>query len=255
MTSRQIVWIAIGIVTLWLAFTAGIYAIGGSWPERGTIGDSFGAVNALFSGLAFGGVIIAIVLQGQELKSQRVEFRHQAFESAFFQLLRLHVDILQSLSVQLNPNGEVYRARQAFTMALGEVEGMYSDAVSDDAPHDKRLRAANVLYLSVCHSPTADFGHYFRNLYHIVKFIHETPIELEGLSEDSAKRRYTGFVRAQLSQDELGLLFYGGLRDDGGSKFKPLIERYSLLHELRLSPKMDKLANHYEVGAFGEGNP
>ena len=43
------------------------------WTERGTFGDMFGAVNALFSGLAFAGVIIAIFLQRKELEFQREE--------------------------------------------------------------------------------------------------------------------------------------------------------------------------------------
>jgi hypothetical protein len=43
------------------------------WSERGTFGDMFGAVNALFSGLAFAGVIYAIYLQTKELKLQRIE--------------------------------------------------------------------------------------------------------------------------------------------------------------------------------------
>ncbi|MCD9491387.1 hypothetical protein GLP30_11840 [Photobacterium phosphoreum] len=40
---------------------------------RGTIGDMFGAVNALFSGFAFLGVIYAILLQRTELALQREE--------------------------------------------------------------------------------------------------------------------------------------------------------------------------------------
>lgn len=40
---------------------------------RGTIGDMFGAVNALFSGFAFLGVIYAILLQKTELSLQREE--------------------------------------------------------------------------------------------------------------------------------------------------------------------------------------
>ncbi|MEG3753108.1 hypothetical protein [Psychromonas arctica] len=43
-------------------------------PEnRGTIGDMFGVVNALFSGFAFLGVIYAILLQRTELSLQREE--------------------------------------------------------------------------------------------------------------------------------------------------------------------------------------
>ena len=44
-----------------------------NWTERGTFGDSFGAINSLFSGLAFGGIIYTILLQRKELKLQREE--------------------------------------------------------------------------------------------------------------------------------------------------------------------------------------
>jgi len=41
--------------------------------QAGTFGDMFGAVNALFSGWAFAGVIVAILMQMEELKLQRQE--------------------------------------------------------------------------------------------------------------------------------------------------------------------------------------
>src|SRR5690606_12601089 len=41
--------------------------------ERGTFGDMFGGLNALFSGFAFVGVIVAILMQSSELKLQREE--------------------------------------------------------------------------------------------------------------------------------------------------------------------------------------
>lgn len=44
-----------------------------NWSDRGTFGDAFEAVNALFSGLAFAGLIYTIVLQKEDLKIQRNE--------------------------------------------------------------------------------------------------------------------------------------------------------------------------------------
>ena len=38
----------------------------GNWEKRGQFGDMFGAVNALFSGLAFAGLIITLILQRNE---------------------------------------------------------------------------------------------------------------------------------------------------------------------------------------------
>lgn len=41
--------------------------------RRGTYGDTFGMVNSLFTGLAFGGVVITLLLQLRELHDQRQE--------------------------------------------------------------------------------------------------------------------------------------------------------------------------------------
>lgn len=59
------------VFVLWLAGGAIVYFV---WPDNhGSVGDMFGAVNALFSGLAFLGVIVAIWMQNEELQLQRVE--------------------------------------------------------------------------------------------------------------------------------------------------------------------------------------
>ena len=50
--------------------------------QRGTFGDQFGAVNALFSGLAFAGLIYTIILQRHDLKLQRRDLRLQREELA-----------------------------------------------------------------------------------------------------------------------------------------------------------------------------
>lgn len=60
-------------VMLWLVILlfGGNFCImftGLSDAERGTFGDQFGAVNALFSGLAFAGLIYTIILQRKDLK-------------------------------------------------------------------------------------------------------------------------------------------------------------------------------------------
>lgn len=59
----------VGVVIYQLGFALG----GDAWALRGQFGDMFGAVNALFSGLAFAGVIIAVILQKRELALQRRE--------------------------------------------------------------------------------------------------------------------------------------------------------------------------------------
>lgn len=52
----------------------------GLWWLLGSNENGYESVNALFSGLAFGGVIVAIVLQSQELRLQNEELRLQRQE-------------------------------------------------------------------------------------------------------------------------------------------------------------------------------
>lgn len=66
----------------WAALGIAIYYGLPDWPSRGQFGDVFGAVNALFSGLAFAGVVYAIVLQRRELALQREEMELSRKEPA-----------------------------------------------------------------------------------------------------------------------------------------------------------------------------
>lgn len=61
------------VLIIWVLSTVLILFGLDNWSERGTFGDLFGAVNALFSGLAFAGLIYTIVLQKQDLELQRNE--------------------------------------------------------------------------------------------------------------------------------------------------------------------------------------
>lgn len=57
-------WVLSGIITYYAA---------SNWSDRGTIGDMFGAVNSLFSGLAFAALIYTIIMQREEIKMNREE--------------------------------------------------------------------------------------------------------------------------------------------------------------------------------------
>lgn len=76
MTHRGIVWLAVvGIVGTQIAVGIFSYMVFPDWGTRGQFGDMFGVVNTLFSGLAFAGVIYAILLQRQDLALQREELK------------------------------------------------------------------------------------------------------------------------------------------------------------------------------------
>ncbi len=72
------------------------------------------------------------------------------------------------------------------------------------------------------------FDHYFRHLYRIIKFIDKNKA-----LNDKEKYAYISIVRATLSRFELVWLYYNCLFGVGKPKFKPLIEKYALLKNLR----------------------
>ena len=92
--------VGVAIFATWLLVTSFVLHL--APQEFGTIGDSFGAVNALFSGLALAGVIVAIQLQHVELEETRKVLREQhsemelqakrgqqeEFDSRFFEVVR-----------------------------------------------------------------------------------------------------------------------------------------------------------------------
>ena len=81
------------IFVLWCVTALTLIMVFGKPDSAGTFGDLFGSINALFSGLAFLGVILAIFLQREELIEQRREIRasreaHQKSAAALADQLR-----------------------------------------------------------------------------------------------------------------------------------------------------------------------
>jgi hypothetical protein len=90
------------ILGLQMATGAAIYFAFDDWADRGTFGDMFGAVNALFSGLAFAGVIYTILLQRHELALQRKELeltREELSRSADAQAAQAQLQMQQHVRV------------------------------------------------------------------------------------------------------------------------------------------------------------
>jgi len=82
-----------------------LYWKGGDYEQRGTFGDMFGSVNAVFSGLAFAGIILAIFMQKKELESQREELRDTRSEFKINRLTNIIFKQIEYLNSQLDQIG------------------------------------------------------------------------------------------------------------------------------------------------------
>ncbi|MBI1731904.1 MAG: putative phage abortive infection protein [Gammaproteobacteria bacterium] len=261
---------AVSLRVFWLA-VAGVFAAWGLvWvfmlplEGRGTIGDMFGVVNALFSGLAFTGIIYTVLLQSRELQLQRRELsltrvelegqklqlaaqnetlRRESFEHTFFALLRLQNDILAAMDLR-GPEGQSVRGRDCFRQFCGRFRVCYTE-YADQHPRSMESERINAAYLRFFDENQAELEHYFRSLYNTVKFVK--------ISDVKEKRFYTNLIRSQLSSYEVVLLFYSCLSDFGRDRFKPLIEEFALLEALPRALLINSTEHLllYEAGAFG----
>ena len=66
-------WIAAAVLASHVVYGFVVAWVFDCWGNQGLFGDMLGGLNTFFSGLAFAGVIIAILIQREELKLQREE--------------------------------------------------------------------------------------------------------------------------------------------------------------------------------------
>lgn len=232
MTSRD--YKLIGAV---LAFFA-IYTIailGSTWPieemsvaKSGVFGDSFGALTALFSGLAFAGLLTTIWQQKEDIALTRKEIRDQHFDNILFRMLEMHNNIVTDIDLRAGAGLKGFQegyllstGRDCFENFHKDLKRIYLEKSKEEHSLEEIL---NNTYEAFWNLRKKDLGHYFRNLYNIFKFIKNSNIE--------DKKTYSNLVRAQLSDYELSILFYNCVSKYGRERFKPLIEEFHILNNL-----------------------
>lgn len=165
--------------------------------------------------------------QRQQFKIQNESIQRQAFESSFFQLLNLHNQIVNAM----RDTDPFDQSKESFGRACFEQWYKYAKKMNFvDENENVRVVDGVGRYMWLYNRLQGELGHYFRNLYHVIKFVKESDVlkNVDAAIEYKNRRRYTSLVRATLSQFELAMLFYNGVGDHG-DKFKPLIEEFGLL--------------------------
>lgn len=255
-----IIFVLVLVLVLWSMYPTWSYwykniFYNARFVEMGVFGDSYGALNTLFSAFAFIGIIASILFQSQELelnreelkrtraefetqgeqfKQQTVALNKQVFENTFFQLIVMSNKVKDSIA-----KGHGFKeAYEKFTSK----EYRNKDGNSS-------LSEIN-LYLKLHNEFDGALGFYYRNVYQILKFIDENDnISLKD------KKSYSNYLRAQLSQYELYFLFYNCLSELGNEKFKPYIEKYEFLEHLSQSLFIGGgYITKYNVTVFGTSN-
>ena len=204
-----------------------------------------------------------ISLQREQIRQATQIFRKQSelqnqqmFETSFFNLLNIHNNILSVINVTKFRNAkinyrsyppsfeEVHNSEMERHVIIGrdcfvEFQKRFSLYYNDDDPSLSIIDIINKAWAELYKNDGTDLRHYYRNLYHIFKYIDDA------ILENNIKKKYAKIVASQLSDSELFMLIYNCLSFHGKEKFKPLIEKYGVLssfeRSLLIHPNHDDL--------------
>lgn len=273
--------LGISVFGIWLSYIyVGKLSVGSDvMTARGVFGDSWGGVNAIISAFAFAGVIVTLYLQNRDLNLQRKEMarqreefekenetlKQQRFENLFYNMLNLQQEIVAGLRYEyteeeyvLVPSGvdappvqdkrkvnRVVTGRDVFryTFERAEIYLAERDQFNQRIVVNGYRGFLNAMGLSEYDEtwiPTI-FDHYFRHLYKIIQFVDD-----QGFSFSEAYQ-YVALLRGTLSRYELVWIYYNAL-NPVFHKFQELIEKYSLLKNMRedLLTRSKEMLTYYE---------
>ncbi len=232
-----VIWAIFSIIVLGLVYTDFKVMI---LPNFGILGDSFNIITSLFTGLAFAGVIVSVVLQTQELEESRKELAKQAkhlgkqqqemvsqsFDNKFFQMLKMFNTNLEHFSA--------YDSRYDSSKKAGYVKGKATIGGILYRFNEKSILSFDKKFKNLIEGEdSATVKTYCISLYQILKYVDEkTPTK----APTKEAKRYSNILRAQLSPDELILLMYNAIGviplSGSGEEYKKLLEKYAFLEHL-----------------------
>lgn len=241
LTSKWLI-IVISAVVAWVAVIVlsglGWNPFGANWNfgNTGTFGDSFGPLSACMAALAAMSAISALNSQREEIT--RLKEREQSedershkgdFERTFFQLLQALREIISSIDIE--GSGSTKQGQDAFR------------AIVYFYRNSNPSRDPSAAWARTYSKYRNDLGHYFRFLYHLIKFVDE---------DDGIDRYfYVRLIRASLSDSEFFLVALNCAYGEGYDRFKPLVEKYAFLHNLSADYRVNhQLEDLFKVGAF-----
>lgn len=226
------------------------YKISEKAADWGTFGDFIGGtLNPTLAFLSFLALLQTIKIQSKELKETKKATRDSAsalqeqsrsiklqnFENTFFNMLNLHNEIINNITIE--EKYDFYYTSDKCEKVSISYKKLENIKTKRKAIEEICSMITNFMIVKnsfrkfpktydLCHEVFQDIlGHYFGNIYQILKFI-STSQNIDN------KRKYSDLFRAQFSSDELQLLFYHCTGSMGNRGFKKYIEEFEFFEHL-----------------------
>jgi len=245
------------IVSIWIISLL----ILGIWVSNGNeIGDSFGAVNALFSGLALAGIILTILMQKDELKLQRRELeltryememtrkefvtqnqtmKLQQFENTFFQMLNMFYQSTEKLKYRNLDDRyvgkeifEVYNKNMDFLIRNKAEENINIEIFNRGEYNPKVEKEILILGGEDILSCINEVQGWYNNAIYSYYTTFITILKLIRNSQVDNKIFYASILQSNLSVKEKIVIFYKCISEDEFNEFNVLVEELNILGDL-----------------------
>jgi hypothetical protein len=221
--SKWLIGIAIFLV-LFSFFSPLVFTRNGfiDFSKTGPIGDTIGGIMNPFVGIASIIVMfLAFYMQFKANKMMQFQFEKNQFENQFFEMLKTHKEnsnLLISTHYETEEGkgfGEEAAHRQwletrkkGFDFLVDRINQSYEDLKKQNPKRNKK----DNFHVAYKNNWEDSFGHYFRHLFLIVKFIVSKP---DNFLTYEDKRNYLRILRASLSTCEQIFLYYNWLSGYG----------------------------------------
>lgn len=190
------------------------------------------------SAIATGIMAVATFITIRNSKKQFVELQRQNFENALFSLLdrleKIHNQVKYQVGIDAISIGS-----DGFTSAWNDFKRrmdieLYQDDNSprfqerfrtEESKKDITLTRTN--YFLLIENKVTDFISYFNSLLTVIKYIDTSAFPIDD------KRKYMTFVSSQLTEIDVLWLFYVCALDERFSDLKRLVEKWSLLKNIK----------------------
>jgi len=279
-TTKSFVSFGLVALAIWISIIVasglGWNPFGAHWnfTNSGAFGDSFGPISAFMASLAALSAVAAYREQKNEIirlrerermederrdqedaerrRQERADLKQKAraealdqkryveelaraekatFEATFFKLVESFRSIVSETDITSGSGPKV--ARDAFKAMVNRVENRIQLGIAE------AWKSSSGYYEN-------DLNHYFRFLYHIINYVDK--------SDQSDKYFYVRLIRSSLSESELILIGLNCAYGEGAEKFRPLVEKYALLHNISMRARQNwQLNAHYHPSAFEVG--
>lgn len=198
----------------------------GNQEKFGQFGDYLGGIlNPIFTAI---NIFLLIYFNKLILNTTWKQYLDDEDKEQIFRLIENHHAILKNIRIWNRKLKHYDEGANAFWVMRGIVYGKYKNSQQTNDANDielndiKRLRNAYDEFYRK-DGKRQYLGNYFRNLYHIFKFIENSSL--------ANKKEYAQIVAAQMSYLEQHFLFLNCLIPEG-ENFKKYIVDFDLLQEL-----------------------